>query len=164
VSVNRFQDYILVLPEDDANRQLAVGFLLEPQVVMGRQIQILPPAGGWTKVRDKFLEEYLNDLERDSHGHLILLVDCDGKPERIGELKANVPANLEGRVFIVGCLHEPEQLKQGRRYDALGKQLARDCQSQKDDSLWLTLELRHNADELQRMGNIRRLLFGSTET
>ena len=43
MSVNKFRQHVFVLPEDDANRQLANGFLLDLSV---RQVQILPEAGG----------------------------------------------------------------------------------------------------------------------
>ena len=44
MSVNRHKPHLLVLPEDDANRQLARGFELE---LSTRQFQVLQPAGGW---------------------------------------------------------------------------------------------------------------------
>lgn len=50
--MNRFKPHLLVLPEDDANRQIAVGFLLEPALRL-RSIQILPPARGWLAARDR---------------------------------------------------------------------------------------------------------------
>ena len=43
MSVNVYNPHVLVLPEDDANRQIANGFLLEPSI-KHRNIQVLTPA------------------------------------------------------------------------------------------------------------------------
>ena len=40
MSVNKYLPHVLVLPEDDANRQLANGFLLDPNL-LDRRIQLL---------------------------------------------------------------------------------------------------------------------------
>ena len=56
MSVNKFQPHVLVLPEDDANRQLANGFLLD-QYVSTHKIQVLPKVGGWTQVLELFLSD-----------------------------------------------------------------------------------------------------------
>ncbi|HRI43685.1 MAG TPA: hypothetical protein PLL78_07365 [Fimbriimonadaceae bacterium] len=45
MSVNKHRPHLFVVPEDDACRQLANGFLLEPEVNQ-RQIQIEDVAGG----------------------------------------------------------------------------------------------------------------------
>lgn len=42
-----------MLPEDDANRQIANGFLLNPNLNI-RAIRILTPSGGWLKAIDSF--------------------------------------------------------------------------------------------------------------
>lgn len=51
--INKYKPHILVLPEDDANRQIANGFLLE-KTLNQSAIQVLPPAGGWKKVVEEF--------------------------------------------------------------------------------------------------------------
>ena len=48
MSVNKYLPHLLILPEDDANRELANGFVLN-HAVNSRAVQILPPAGGWKK-------------------------------------------------------------------------------------------------------------------
>jgi hypothetical protein len=48
MSVNKYEDHVLVLPEDDANRQIANGFILNSNV-KERAIQVLPIADGWDK-------------------------------------------------------------------------------------------------------------------
>ena len=54
MSVNKYQPHVLVLPEDDANRQLANGFLLD-QYLSTRKIQVLEEVGGWIQVLERFL-------------------------------------------------------------------------------------------------------------
>ncbi len=59
MSINKYKRHILVLPEDDANRQIANGFLLDPNLDV-RAIQILPPSGGWKKVLNSFMDNHLS--------------------------------------------------------------------------------------------------------
>ena len=49
MSVNKYMPHVLVLPEDDANRQLANGFQLDESLAT-RKMQILEEAGGWQEV------------------------------------------------------------------------------------------------------------------
>ncbi len=43
MSANKYQPHLLILPEDDANRELANGFILN-QAINPRVVQIMPPA------------------------------------------------------------------------------------------------------------------------
>ena len=47
--MNKYVECVYVIPEDDADRQIADGFVLHPRVKEA-PIQVLPPAGGWPKV------------------------------------------------------------------------------------------------------------------
>jgi hypothetical protein len=60
MSVNKYTPHILVLPEDDANRQLANGFLLHPS--LSTQIQVLEEVGGWSKVLDCFEKDHVKKM------------------------------------------------------------------------------------------------------
>jgi hypothetical protein len=72
---------VLILPEDDANPELANGFLLGGGL-HARAVQILPAAGGWTKVRDQLASTHVPNLRRYQQRHLVLLVDFDGDEQR----------------------------------------------------------------------------------
>jgi hypothetical protein len=73
---NKHKPHVIVLPEDDANRQIANGFLLDPSI-KPRNIQVLNPAGGWGKVLDSFLEDHVAGLRKWPERHLVLLIDFD---------------------------------------------------------------------------------------
>jgi hypothetical protein len=60
MSVNRDKPHVYVLPEDDANRQLANGFFAEVDWNRQRQMQVLPPAGGWIEVLNRFKLTYIS--------------------------------------------------------------------------------------------------------
>jgi len=68
-------------------------------------------------------------MERCQYRFMVLLIDFDGKQERLTEAKAKIPAHLADRVFILGALSEPEALKQAnlRSYEEIGRALAEDC-------------------------------------
>jgi len=109
MSVNRYQPHILVLPEDDANRQLANGFLLDiPNI---GQIQILAEAGGWTQVRDRFVSDHIDGMRKYDGRFMVLLIDFDDHVNRLKTVKARIPNDLVDKVFILGTLSEPEALR-----------------------------------------------------
>ncbi|MGA2478632.1 MAG: hypothetical protein ABSG63_07785 [Spirochaetia bacterium] len=160
MSVNRYLPHVLVLPEDDANRQIANGFLLDP-FLNDRAIQVLPPAGGWSKVRDSFAEAYLPEMAKLRQRYMILLVDFDKHDNRVKEVKKVIPPELVDRVFVVGVLSEPEELKKAKlgKYEDIGKGLSEDCRNQSAKT-WGHELLRHNLVEVGRMTSIvRPILF-----
>jgi len=164
VSVNRYRDHVVVIPEDDANRQLVNGFLLHQSLKHG-SIDVRSPAGGWEKVLDADFRRLMSPDLR----HLILLVDFDGKFERRREyLEKRFPSRedpefeVRERVYLIGCLNEPEVLRRscGMTFEQIGIALAGSCVNQ-EDGLWGHDELAHNKSELERlMRNVRPILFG----
>ena len=161
MSVNREKPHVFVLPEDDANRQLANGFVLELDPVPLRNIQVLPEVGGWKQVIERFKADHLAGMERYPLRFIVLLIDFDGQEGRLGQAKAAVPASVADRVFILGTLTEPEALKKAKlgSYEAIGSALAKDCRDQ-TDTFWEHDLLRHNASELERLRHyVRPILF-----
>jgi hypothetical protein len=161
MSVNKYQPHVLVLPEDDANRQLANGFLLDQSLSM-RKIQVLEEVGGWTQVLERFLSDHVVDMERYPVRFMVLLIDFDGREERLDDAKARIPAHLTDRVFILGALTEPEALKVSLGdYETIGLAMARDCREETDRT-WGHNLLRHNTGELERLReHVRPILFPS---
>jgi hypothetical protein len=158
VSVNRFLPHVLVLPEDDANRQLAVGFQLNVSVV--RQMQILEVAGGWTEVLRLFASVHVKEMERDENRVMVLLIDFDGKPDRLEKAKTFVPEHLMERVFVLGALTDPETLRASLGpYEEIGSALAEDCR-EGTNTTWGHELLQHNAQEVARLrATVRQILF-----
>ena len=155
---------MFVLPEDDANRQLANGFVLELDPILSRNIQVLPEVGGWLEVLEYFKNDHVAGMNRYPERFLVFLLDFDGRQDRLEQAKAAVPDNLADRVFILGTLTEPEELKRANlgSYEAIGAMLARDCRDG-TDTLWQHELLRHNAREVERLRQyVRPILFEST--
>jgi hypothetical protein len=162
MSVNRHQPHVLVLPEDDANRQLANGFRLDPYL-LNWKIQVLEEAGGWTKVLERFKKDQLVGMNRYPARLMILLIDFDDHSERLAEAKAEIPDQLAERVFVLGALTEPEGLKQAGlgSPEQIGLGLAKDCR-EGTETLWQHPLLRHNDPELKRLlQHVRPILFPS---
>lgn len=150
---NKYQPHVLILPEDDANRQLANGFLLRTSVST-RKVQILEVAGGWQEVLERFASDHVWAMQRYPNRHMILLIDFDDRENRLEVAKAAIPAELADRVFILGALTEPEDLKPDLGpFETIGEGLAKDC-DEKTDELWGHALLRHNANELARLRHI----------
>jgi hypothetical protein len=162
MSVNRYKKHILVLPEDDANRQIANGFLLDLNL-NDRAIQILPPLGGWIKVLNFFKDNHISGMYEYKNRMMLLLVDFDQDEKRLGNIKNQIPDDLKERVFVLGVLSEPENLKKnianGNTFEDIGKNLAQDCVNE-TDKIWGHNLLKHNKNELDRMiSSVKPFLF-----
>jgi hypothetical protein len=162
MSVNKYQPHVLVLPEDDANRQLANGFRLD-QYLLNWKIQVLEEAGGWTKVLERFRKDLIVGMNRYLGRFVVLLIDFDGHETRLEAAKAEIPKELSERVFILGTLTKPEALRQASlgSYEEIGLAMAKDCR-EGTDAIWGHELLCHNAPELERLlTRVRPILFPS---
>ncbi len=77
MSTNKYKAHILVLPEDDANRQIANGFVLHPNL-NERAIQILPAAGGWTKIMHAFRTVHAHQMKQYHERRIVLIREVIG--------------------------------------------------------------------------------------
>ena len=161
MSVNKYQPHVMVLPEDDANRQLANGFLLDLYLSTWK-IQVIEEVGGWKRVLERFVSDHVAEMDRYSGRFMVLLIDFDDRKERLQEVKAKVPERLTDRVFILGALSEPEALKADLgSYEKIGLDMAKDCREE-TNTTWGHHLLPHNASELNRLReHVRPLLFPS---
>lgn len=150
-----------MLPEDDANRQLANGFLLQIDGRVQHCMRILPVAGGWIEVLAVFLSDHVALMERWPSRFMILLIDLDGNANRVPEALERIPEHLRNRVFILGVWSEPERLRAAvnKSLERIGSELAADCRDESDEN-WEHNLLKHNAPELERLRReLRPLLF-----
>jgi len=165
VSVNKYLPHVFVLPEDDANRQLANGFLLDDSLsIRRRRIQVLEEVGGWTEVLERFKSDHIIEMDRNPHRLMVLLIDFDGREDRLDIAKAAIPERLTQRVFVLSSLTEPEALRRADlgSYETIGKTLADECRKDVYET-WDHDLLRHNASELARLReHVRPILFEST--
>jgi hypothetical protein len=149
VSVNKYRPHIFILPEDDANRELANGFQM--RVNWSRQIRVLPVAGGWNLVLERFKSEHVTEMNRNPHRFMILLIDFDGREDRVKTAKNIIPGNLADRVFVLGTWTEPEDLREDLgAFEDIGSKLADDC-SRGTNATWSHRFLQHNESERQRL-------------
>jgi hypothetical protein len=150
MSVNRERPHLYVLPEDDANRQLANGFVRK--VTRAHQVRLLPEAGGRDEVRDIFLADYVSQLWQRPQGFMVLLRDFDNDRDVVAQLAAQIPADVRPRVFILGVLSEPEPLRNatGLKLEAIGVALAEECRRGQRE-LWQHPLLAHNLPEVERL-------------
>lgn len=159
MSVNRHLPHVFVLPEDDANRQIANGFLLDEQLSSGR-IRVLEEAGGWREVLDRFCSIYAREMERFSERRMVLLIDCDNQADRVAAAMLRIPADLRPRVFILGVLTEPEDIRRDLgSYEEIGLAIAKDCREGTGE-VWKHRLMQHNMSEVARLQQlIRPILF-----
>lgn len=143
--MNKYAPHVYVIPEDDANRQIADGFVLHSRVKEAR-IQVVPPAGGWPKVLATFRDEYIPKLRDYPTAHVVMLIDFDDQVERrAADFEREVPAEFESRVFVIGSKHTPETLKKvvKKSFEEIGRSLADDCGAGRK-GLWDHEQLLHN--------------------
>jgi hypothetical protein len=91
---------------------------------------------------------------------MVLVIDFDGRASRLNDAKSRIPERLADRVFILGALREPEDLKKELgSYEKIGLAMAKDCREE-TDTTWNHELLRHNAEELARLRrHVRPILF-----
>jgi hypothetical protein len=160
VTLNRFRPHLFVLPEDDANRQIANGFC-QHLSLRQRVIQVLEPAGGWTKVLQQFSDQHIPELSRYAEERLILPIDFDEKTTRLALFQQDIPESLQERVFVIGSLSDPEDLRRQLEmsFEQIGETLANHC-AENNPELWNHDLLTHNNAEIERMtGSIKPFLF-----
>ncbi|MBD2410208.1 hypothetical protein FACHB389_19720 [Nostoc calcicola FACHB-389] len=151
MSINKYQPHLFVLPEDDANRQIANRFILNLNL-NNRAIQVLPEARGWENVVEIFTHDYATTMRQYPHRMIVLLIDFDEDENRLSYVKDKISKDLIDRVFILGVLSEPEILRRDIRenFEQIGEALAKDC-SDNTNKLWGHTLLKHNKTELERM-------------
>jgi hypothetical protein len=158
---NNYLPHIHVLAEDDHNSQIANGFLLELNVD-NRAVKVLPLADGWKKAVEEFKKKYASDMKQLSERMMVFLIDFDNNFEnRLSYVEKYIPEELKARVFVLGVLSEPEDLKRdiNKTFEEIGEALAKDC-SDNTNELWGHNLLKHNKGELDRMpSSVKTLLF-----
>lgn len=162
MAVNKYQPHVLVIPEDDADRQIANGFLMD-QSLFTRRIQILEEAGDWVRVLDQFESDHIAGMESWPGRFMVLIIDFDGNTGRLAQAMARIPANLADRVFVLGSLTDPEDLRRsfGKTFEEIGTALAEDCREDTNLS-WEHNLLQHNSKELNRLRtSVRTFLFAA---
>jgi len=94
---------------------------------------------------------------------IVLLMDFDRKEDRFTDVGKEIPEDVKDRVFVLGVLSEPEELKKdtGKSFEDIGKALAKDCFDNTNE-LWKHDLLKHNETELERMIlSVKPFLFGA---
>lgn len=161
MGANKHRPHVLVLPEDDANRQLAKGFSLSLDPSVAWRMDVLLPAGGWNQVLDHFVSDHIYYMEKYPKRIVVLLMDFDSQEARLEYAKSRIPEHLKERVFILGAWSQPEKLKSARlgSYEEIGLALGRDCRD-KTTTTWEHELLSCNAAELGRLSqHVRPILF-----
>lgn len=154
MSANRYSEHLVVIPEDDANRQILNGFRNTLGVDL-RKIHVEAVAGGWRKVLSNFESDHVPMMGKFPKRHILLLIDFDNDPNRIDEIKSVIPEQWSDRVFVLGVLSEPEDLSRsiGKTEEEIGELLAEACLNNVE-GLWSNPLLRHNENELRRMQSL----------
>ncbi|SKB12232.1 conserved hypothetical protein [Planktothrix sp. PCC 11201] len=158
--INRHLLHILILPEDDANRQIANGFILNRNV-NGTVIQVLPHDRGWENLLETFINDHLPKIRQFQERRMVLLIDFDKREDRFSYVQSYIPDDLIERVFILGVKSNPEKLRRvtNKSFEGIGEALAEDC-AKKTNELWGHDLLEHNRSELDRMIlSVRPFLF-----
>jgi hypothetical protein len=160
MSPNKGRPHVLVLPEDDANRQLANGFWLQITPERQRQLDVCHVAGGWKKVLQLFNSDHVPAMRRYPARFMVLLIDLDEDKSRLEKAKASIPEDLADRVFILSTLTQPEALRADLGpYEGIGQAMADDCREETYEICEHKL-LQHNAVELGRLReSVRPILF-----
>lgn len=158
--MNKYRPHVLIIPEDDANRQLANGFVLH-HAIATRAVGGTIPAKGWTNVLSVFADEYVAYLRSYKHAYVILLLDFDRDDDRRTKCEQAVPADIKARVFLFGSRDEPEAVRRDvpESLEAIGTRLAEECYRESYE-LWTGRHFDHNDTERQKLSaTVKSILF-----
>lgn len=151
MKVNKYRPFVCIIPEGDANVKLINGFLQHGSANL-LSIEVRTPAGGWKRVLEVFLEEYLPKFVESPNIHVVMIIDFDEADTRRTLFEHSIPSAIRSRVFLIGSWDEPESLKRMFRksLEEIGNQLSHACLAD-DLNVWEHPHLIHNLDELKRM-------------
>jgi hypothetical protein len=160
MSVNKYTPHIIIISEDDANRQIINGFV-DYGNVKHRNIEYRRIAGGWSNTLNLFKDEQVFKMQSYSNRIVILVIDFDERENRLEYVKTQIPQDLENRVFILGSWSTPEKLKSKLgSFEKIGEGLAKDCYENTTE-FWNDDLLNRNKSELNRMRPIvKPIIFG----
>jgi len=151
MSADLYAPHLLVIPEDDANRHIVNGFMKHMSIKF-RQIQIEAVANGWSKALKVFSETHIRSMRKYAQRYVLILIDSDGRKDRIARAKRGIPPDLADRVFIMGSLTTPEKLAAtlGMSREQIGEAIANECRDRRCE-IWSNALLAHNLPEWRRM-------------
>ena len=124
---NKHKWHILVLPEDDATKQLGNGLARAFPAVENR-VQVLREARGWEHAMDMIPSL---DLKKYVQRRVLLIIDFDKDGNRLNFIKSKpfvVP--FSDRIYVIGCFDEAERLKNlvgENNLERVGERLGTDC-------------------------------------
>lgn len=162
MSINRYQNYLIVLFEDNAYKDLFMGFDFSVQ----RQISLKPICGGFDSVYVQLTNEkdvLLKELNKYSNAYVLALIDADldnhphSQKGKIDKLKTAIDAKYQDRIFIIGSKIEAEDIKRAiiseGNWKTVAQKLEDSCQNH-DCELWQDEMLKHNLDEISRLKQV----------
>ena len=157
MSVNRNKPHVVIIPEDDENRQIVNGFVNHAGISLN-QIRVKQPAGGWIKAVEQAGQEL-----KEANARAVAVIDFDDNDRRYEDAIERIPEGLRDRVAIVGCRKEPVDLRRAKlgSLEEIGGQLAEGRYSG-SPTIWEHELLSHNAGEIGRVRQtLCPLLFAS---
>lgn len=160
--MNRNCDGIIVIAEDQRLRAVAVGFFSN-NLDMSQNIYIDKYQKGWPKVKDR-IPKCNATLKQYPKLRIVLIIDFDGKKNRYDYFMKDVDQDVKDRLFILGPLHNVEQLKKccnAPTFEQLGHLLREDCLN-KDSAfnIWNCPELSDFKEEIKRIcENVKDFLW-----
>jgi len=150
--VDKFKPHLFIVPEDDADRQIAVGFQMHLEAK--GEMQIVDVARGWLKVVGVIKDEYVPLLKNNLNSHVLGIIDCDKDADRIAEQLENFPEDIRNRIFLLGVRSAK------MHFAEIGEKLADECYKDELD-LWNHEMLSYSSSEALRAKDVlRELVFG----
>lgn len=162
MSVNRYQNYLIVLFEDNAYKDLFMGF----DFSMQKQISLRPVCDGFDSVCIQLTSEkgvLLKELNQFSKAYVLALIDADldnhpySQRGKIDKLRTSIDNKYQDRIFIIGSKIEAEDIKRAiisqGEWKAVSQKLENSCKNENCE-LWQDDMLKHNLDEITRLKQV----------
>jgi hypothetical protein len=167
VGLNKFEPHLLILSEDRAFHDIALGF--KEAIGVDSNVRVEPSRGG-RKDLESYVRCQLESLSKFHHRILVVLFDGDanahrGVPQPLNFGKTEYPSD---RVFFLSTVNEAEDLRSEfltnkwlnpNKLKEIGCLLAKDCEND-DSKYWSAKQLASCSETLPQLRKAVRSILG----
>lgn len=162
MSVNRYQPYLIVLFEDQAYKDIFLGF----EMFDHKQISMKPVFQGFDDVFFQLTNSdslTSKELRQYNSSYVLALIDADldsQSESKINQLRDALPNEYKDRIFIMGSKYEAEHIKRAiineGKWEKISQKLENSCRAG-DCKLWEDEMLKHNIGEIISLKKVFKL-------
>ncbi len=159
MSVNLFKPHLVILPEDEKNRDIALAVQRHLPRAFANQIKIENPLRGWLKTLDAIDLVYQPNKDEQ---YIVAVIDFDDNLEERHQMIAKrfeENGYNKGHVFVIGAKSEAENVWQMPILQDKTLRLENEDYLKFTDRFWTSDQLVHNRATLEALCQMVHKVF-----